>query len=227
MSNDQIMEKIKKCLALAKSSNEHEAAAALRQAQKLMELHGISDADVLAAGADEQRTKAGATMRPVNWETRLASKVAATFGCHVIFSGGRKGEWAFIGCGAAPEIASYAFAVLFRQAKRARADYIDDRLKRCKRGTQVRRADLFCEGWVSSATAIVEAFAGNEQQDEAIKAFIATRYPALTEFSARSRTGDRKLRDHEYGDHIAGRRAGQDAQINRGCGSQAGPLALE
>ena len=30
---DKIIAKVKKCLALAKSSNEHEAATALRQAQ--------------------------------------------------------------------------------------------------------------------------------------------------------------------------------------------------
>lgn len=34
---DKIIAKVKKCLALAKSSNEHEAATALRQAQKLMQ----------------------------------------------------------------------------------------------------------------------------------------------------------------------------------------------
>ena len=42
---DKIIAKVK-CLALAKSSNEHEAANALRQAQKLMQAHGISDLDV-------------------------------------------------------------------------------------------------------------------------------------------------------------------------------------
>ena len=42
MADDKILDKIKKCLVLASSANEHEAAAALRQAQKLMEAHGIS-----------------------------------------------------------------------------------------------------------------------------------------------------------------------------------------
>ena len=36
--NEKILEKIKKCLRLAKSSNENEAAAAMRQAQKLLSL---------------------------------------------------------------------------------------------------------------------------------------------------------------------------------------------
>ncbi|PCI62013.1 MAG: hypothetical protein COB35_04855 [Gammaproteobacteria bacterium] len=36
MSNEKYIEKIKKCLALAKSGNANEAAAAMRQAQALM-----------------------------------------------------------------------------------------------------------------------------------------------------------------------------------------------
>jgi hypothetical protein len=41
-ANDAIIRKIEKCLALSKSSNEHEAAAALRQATKLMEAYNIT-----------------------------------------------------------------------------------------------------------------------------------------------------------------------------------------
>ena len=50
----RMLSKIKKCLALSKSSNEHEAAAALRQAQKLMELHGICEAEVELVDFGEQ-----------------------------------------------------------------------------------------------------------------------------------------------------------------------------
>lgn len=46
MDRETLLKKIKKCLALGKSSNEHEAAAALRQAQKLMEMHGLTEEDV-------------------------------------------------------------------------------------------------------------------------------------------------------------------------------------
>lgn len=46
MIDKRIIDKIHKCLALGKSSNEHEAAAAMRQAQKLMEMHDISEREV-------------------------------------------------------------------------------------------------------------------------------------------------------------------------------------
>src|SRR5512138_3426898 len=49
MDRNKAIERIRKCLALSKSPNEHEAAAALRQAQKLMQSHDISaDEDGLA-----------------------------------------------------------------------------------------------------------------------------------------------------------------------------------
>ena len=44
MNKKDVIEKIKKCLALSKSANQHEAATALRQAQSLMEKYNI-DAD--------------------------------------------------------------------------------------------------------------------------------------------------------------------------------------
>lgn len=46
MDKEKALARIKKCLALSKSPNEHEAAAALRQAQKLMQAHGITEEDV-------------------------------------------------------------------------------------------------------------------------------------------------------------------------------------
>ena len=49
MSDDRqkILDRIAKCMRLAKSAEPHEAAAALRQAQKMMELHAVSDGELL------------------------------------------------------------------------------------------------------------------------------------------------------------------------------------
>lgn len=43
---EKALDKIRKCLALGKSPNEHEAAAALRQAQKMMAAHNLTEEDV-------------------------------------------------------------------------------------------------------------------------------------------------------------------------------------
>lgn len=222
---DKIIDKIKKCLALSASSNEHEAAAALRQARKLMEAHSVSDAEMLAAGATEHRQRAGAQLTPSLWEMKLATCVGDAFGCRTIFgSGGRYGrassKWIFIGCAPAPEIAGYAFEVLYRQCKRARETYIKTSLKRCKTTTKTRRADLFCEGWVVTVVGKIKAFAGTEKQDEAIDAYVASKFPALSGLNARNRNDGRSLRDNEVGDLIAGRLKGRDAELNRGVGGE-------
>lgn len=233
---DKIIDKIKKCLALSASSNEHEAAAALRQAKKLMEMHGVTDLDVQAAEAEERRAKAGAERHPANWETMLASKVGDAFGCRVIFSSGgwrggwppssTPGEWCYIGCGAAPEVAHYAFAVLLRQARRSRAEHIKTRLKRCKTATKTRRADLFSEGWVRGVVSTITAFAGGEQQAAAIDAYVGKHYPSLGSLKSRDRNDGRTLRGHEYDDYVAGGLAGRDAQLNRGVGGAEARKAL-
>lgn len=231
---NKVLDKIRKCLALSTSSNEHEAAAALRQARKLMDAHGITDLDVLAAEAEERRAKAGVESRPSNWETHLACLVADAFNCRVIFSQGRwvpagrrPGEWCYIGCGAAPEIAQYAFTVLHRQARRARDEHIKQRLKRCKLATKTRRADLFSEGWVRAVAGTVSEFAGNEQQVAAIDAYLAAHYPSLRNLDALNRNDGRKLRDHEYDDWASGHKSGRDASLSRGIGGSGHPLALE
>ncbi|MQY50773.1 DUF2786 domain-containing protein [Rhodocyclus gracilis] len=231
---DKIIAKIRKCLALSASANEHEAEAALRQARKLMETHGVADLDIAAAEAAERRAKAGAKAKPAQWEASLAILTGEAFGCRVIFSQGWDrakwepiGEWAFIGTGAAPEIAQYAFSVLLRQVRRARSEHIKIKLKRCKTETKTRRADLFCEGWVDGVSRALGAFASSDAGSSAIEAFVAKRYGALDSLEARDRNAGRKLHDHEYDDAQAGHCSGRQAELNRGVGGGSAPLALE
>lgn len=230
MDKEKVLDKIKKCLALSKSSNEHEAAAALRQAKKLMEAHDITGLDMQASEAEERRAAASARTHPADWEALLAASVGWAFGCRVLFTSAtirRTGEWCFIGCGNAPEVAQYALTVLRRQAKRAREEHIKTRLKRCKVATKARRADLFSEGWVRAVAGKIAAFAGPAQQSAAIDAYMAKHYPRLGSLTTRNRNDGRKLRDHEYDDLDAGRRSGREAQLNHGVGGPEKRMALE
>lgn len=229
MSPDReaIIAKIKKCLALAKSSNEHEAAIALRQAQRLMQQHGITDFDVETADIQEEATNAGASSHPARWECGLATRVAKAFECQVFLAvWWPVGKWTFVGVAPAAEIASYAFAVMFRQVKRARSAYIKTTLKRCGPTNRTRRADLFCEGWVVAATALIEAFAGSEAQQARVTAYLGNKR-SLAEFHGRNRNAGRKLAERDYGDMDAGHTAGSEAQLNRGVGGVGERLALE
>lgn len=228
MADEKILDKIKKCLAMASSANEHEAAAALRQAQKLMEAHGVSDRDMLAAQAGESGTKAGAATKPATWEANLAVSVGEAFGCRVLFSQRCTGIWVFIGFGATHEVASYAFHVLNRQARKARVAYIATGLKRVRRpAVKTARADLFCEGWIRTALGTLTAWTVVPEQDEAVEAFLSVNYPSLQNLKTADRSPKGGLRDHQANDLARGAAAGRSAVLNRGVSATPNPLALE
>lgn len=216
---DKIISKIKKCLALAKSANANEAATALRQAQALMEQHGIDESDVLASEAGEAHAKSTVKMTPPAWESLLASVVADALGCNrIYYEGVTHSRWIFVGIGPKCEIAAYAFSVLLRQLKKARSDFIKRKLKRCLRATKIRRADEFCIGWVIAVSVTVRAFARSDEDTAIINAYLAKRFGgALVPMESRKAKAGR-----DYGDAWAGHRAGRDVTLNHGVGSLDG-----
>ena len=75
MDRQDAIEKIKKCLALSLSSNEHEAATALRQAKRMMERFGVSDEEVAPSEVSEAMTLASVKRNPAVWESMLSGLV--------------------------------------------------------------------------------------------------------------------------------------------------------
>jgi hypothetical protein len=224
MNREQALAKIKKCLALAKSSNPHEAAAALRQAQKLMAAFGVTETDVSLADVMEAAAPARLnTFTP--WETNLAHMIAEAFGCEHFSKNSRhltrslclvkKREYIFVGVGAAPQVASYAYDVLSRQCARDRLAHIRKQPKNCKPITKTSRGDQFALGWVYGVRELVESFAGTERDQQLIEQYMAERHPDLQT----ARVNDRaKGRNVSHNDTWQGHLAGQKAQLNRGVG---------
>lgn len=226
MDKQTAIEKIKKCLALSKSANEHEAAAALRQARALMEKFDVRDHDVLVSDIKEATVRAGAARKPAEWESYLAATACKAFGCHGLFVQGA-GKWLFIGPAAAPEIAHYAFAVLLRQLKKERATFIAAHCKRLKTASKTRRADLFCDGWVQAVWRQVAEFANTTSAAEAaIQAYLNAKYAARGDLDTVNRNADRSLRDKDWDAVRAGATAGRQATLHRGVGGVPSPLAL-
>jgi hypothetical protein len=221
MNQDSIISKIRKCLALSKSSNEHEAAVALRQAQALMDKHRIDEGTLLAAEASEAFAKSGAKKTPVSWENSLAGVIGSAFGCKVIFHPRHhaSGLWGFLGTGPAPDIAQYAFETLLRQAKKARLEFIKSRCRRATPTNKTKRADLFCTGWVQAIYKQVQHFAGADKNQAAIDAYTAKRYPSLTTLQSKDRHEGKSLKDRDYSAIQAGAAAGKNIQLNHGVNS--------
>lgn len=225
---DKILGKIRKCMDLAKSTTGNEAETALRQARKLMEAYQVGQAEMLAIDIKQVAVSAGAAFRPVAWESNLASRIAHVFGCRLIFGGGFvRGQWSFIGLPPAPDVAAYSFDVLFRQCRKARQEFTAANLKRFKKTNKVRRADLFCDGWVTSACRTVTPLTPVDGVEDAIQAYMDTKFSDLGELNSTDRNDGRKL---SYKDELAaaaGISAGRNAKLNKGVGGGAAPLMLE
>ena len=213
MDKETAIKKIQKCMALAKSSEPHEAAAALRQAQKLIEQFGIEHPELLASGVSEEWSKSASTKTPSQYEVNLASMVCNVFGCDLMFTRrlGKsflsiEGGYAFIGTAPAPEIAAYTFAVLRRQISKARKDYISTALKR-HRKNKTAAADEFCMGWVMAAKRQITTSARTPEQEEAIAAYKRIHYANSVQKNARSRETKNASDRHLTNGWVEGRKA--------------------
>ncbi|MHB0763360.1 DUF2786 domain-containing protein [Stutzerimonas sp. NM35] len=230
MSQDRILEKIKKCLEMAKSktANANEAEIALRQARKLMDVYSLEMGDVLASMAGKVTIEAGSDGKPPAWRVRLAQVCAHAFGTRLIISSTVTqhlevvGAFIFVGCAAAPELSGYAYQVLERQLQKARRDFLKSpNNKRCKRSTKVARGDHFANGWIDAVYHKVDEFAGVEDNiAEAIEAYMAKHYPNL----GKAELKRRKLKARDEGAAEAGYLAGKSAQLHQAVGHK--PRAL-
>ena len=231
MDKETALAKIKKCLALAKSDNPNEAAAAMRQAQKLMESFGLRDVDVAMAEVGETRC-AARTQSHAAWESMLAQAISNAFGVthffsksfsHWIASGpSYKAEVIFVGVGSASEVASYAWNVLSRQCAKSRAAYIKKQPNRCKSSTLTARGDAFANGWVIGVRDKLQAFAGTAHQRELLQAYMKERHPDLKTFTPADRQTGRNVSENDL---INGFRDARNAQLHHGVGS--GPIAAQ
>ncbi|MBX3588816.1 MAG: DUF2786 domain-containing protein [Ramlibacter sp.] len=221
MNRDDAIKKIKKCLALSRSAEPHEAAAAMRQAQKLMQEFRVDDHELSMIDVREVSVRA-ASMAPNVWDVMLAAIVSDAFGCtHFASISGayndagnyvRKREYVFIGVDAAADVAAYAYQVLGRQCSRSRLAHIQKQPKNCKPITKTARGDAFANGWVYGVRELVERFACGDQDKALLLAYKTAKHPDLKTSKTKNNAG--KVKDS--GHVLAGIKAGESAQLNRG-----------
>ena len=245
---ERIIRKIKHCLALSASANEHEAAAAMRQAQKLMQKYRITEIDVQLSDVNRTEGAHAKAKRPA-WDKNLGAVVAKTFNCksfnctswHPII--GRRSQAVFIGVTPAPEIAKYAYDTLHFKVSSARREYVAKaRRGELSRGryTPETRGDHFAEAWVyqvhekllalvpeqddtpAQAQSQAQALSLAENHDNAlIEAFIHQ----ITKGEGVGKARARKAANANLDDLIAGFLSGSQAEISHGLttGAQTVP----
>lgn len=119
------IEKIKKLLRLAKSSNEHEAALAAAHAQRLLSEFNLGESDCSEREIPKEAgaVKTDCVKKPANWVYLLASSVAGAFDCSY-FHSCNYGAMFFVGVDLDHEIAAFTFGYLYRTINRLAAQFM-------------------------------------------------------------------------------------------------------
>jgi len=212
MNREDLMRKIRACLRLSKSANENEAATALRQAQALMQRHGISPAEALAGGVSESTI--GCARRGQNLHKSLLDLVyliGRGFRCKSMLGTGRGCPVlvVFFGTGVDPKIAAYAFEVLRRQMDVSCRKHLSRVRLRKNRDA---RGEAFRRGWVCALWQLFPAAEKSMELIEKLDAYKAARWDVLTDLE----TKDHNLARTEFGDFDAGLEAGRKARLHAG-----------
>ncbi|WP_028314687.1 DUF2786 domain-containing protein [Desulfatibacillum aliphaticivorans] len=223
MDHSQIIEKIKKCLALGRSSNVNEAASALRHAQAMMEKYNISMDEVAMSDISGQKTQeAQGANNPPRHIGFLIDKVRALFRCSTVSLPGWDGRnytfaVDFIGRTPNPEIAAYTFDVLRRRLVAGRKAYMASLPKRLKRATKTKRADLWSEMWVLAAFKNLPKPPLTEEEDRLITAYMDQKYPALVDSKPRKK---HNVSIHDVQAMMDGSEAGSQVYVRHGVNSK-------
>ena len=208
VNNDKILDKIKKCLALSKSSEPHEAAAALRQAQKLMSAHGVSETSVKLSEVCEQDVKSKFSVSQVKpYEFKLINIIAKAFGCKVLWkkahsSFGSKdyyGKFILIGMKSRIDLCAYTCEVMQRKMYTAKNKFVKTLDSTAPRDYKTAQSNGFMLGWATKIEETVKVFAGTSEESALIEKFI--------ESKGKTKTG--KLQNARVGQH--GMQAGVEA----------------
>lgn len=227
-TNDRILRKIEKCLALSRSSNEHEAAAALRQAKALMEKHQLTMADVEMNKIDVVTSGSVRTKIPPKWKVDLYLVAALAFGCS-LFS--RGGQMTLVGPAPGPEVAKYALEVLLRQLELNKKVFLNKVIAdnpHLSRSQKIRLGKGYSEGWACGCRGVVETFAAalspdaRQQHEDRLR-----QHFNLNKVHRASKQKSALASDVGLFAGKVGYSAGKDAKIHAGMGMDGGPALLE
>lgn len=154
---ERIIRKIKHCLALSSSSNEHEAALAMRQAKALMREYRVTEEMVALSDIGEVQSAYYRVKRRPTWDRSLGAVVAGVFTCSAL----RETYWCpkrramvetavFVGASPAQHIARYAYDTLLLKLTAARKQYASEVRSGKRRGKYSPEtcANHFATAWV-------------------------------------------------------------------------------
>lgn len=221
MELEDAIRRIQKCLALSKSSNAGEAAAAMRQAQKLMTAFNLEPEHVGMLVIEIHEAKSIACTKPPQWEVWLAAIIGKAFGCRAVHHrgwfdkarnrDGAKGKYIFIGPKAQSMTAAWTMDMLRNAIVKGRSDHVASRPGLHGLKERMASGNTWAEAFVTGVSAKVERFA----QPEDTQAAIDRRVEELTGGSQFNKKNVTKRAKGDLYDANQGLKAGKEAQINR------------
>lgn len=218
MDKDKVIDKIKKCMALGQSSNANEAAAALRQAQKMMATHGLTEDDIEGSSYGDEAVEVPIQVnkRPPIHLSAFVSLMMKAFQVRAVFESNIRVSDAsyrirYFGPAHRVAMAGYAHAVIFRGMEAAWKRALDEN----PRWKGVRGARLsFMVGWLEEISGKVDDIgwpAGEEERSD--------RY--MAKFYGKELTVSESRKYSTYNMVKAkGRAAASDFEINRPMSQQ-------
>lgn len=238
---ERAIRKIKHCLALSQSSNENEAATAMRQAQALMREYQLTETDVKLSDVGEVESSMSRAERRPLWDQHLSAVVASVFNVkslrykHWCNIKNRRVERAiFVGVSLAQHIALYAYETLLARLTLARKEYVAGvRSGRYRSGYSASTAgDHFAIAWVGQVHSKLQELVPRGEEDAALPQAVgqvvvaveAQHQTLIQAYLADQKVGKaRKARECELDldAQIAGMLAGRKVDLHAGLASGA------
>lgn len=238
---ERAIRKIKHCLALSQSSNENEAATAMRQAQALMREYQLTETDVKLSDVGEVESSMSRAERRPLWDQHLSAVVASVFNVkslrykHWCNIKSRRVERAtFVGVSPAQHIALYAYETLLARLTLARKEYVAGvRSGRYRSGYSASTAgDHFAIAWVGQVHSKLQELVPRGEEDVALPQAVgqgvvaveAQHQTLIQAYLADQKIGKaRKARESELDldAQIAGMLAGRRVDLHAGLASGA------
>ncbi len=246
----RVLRRLKKILALTESSNPGEAAAAMQQANTLMQRYGFTSMDAQVSDVQEVACElSGAEV--LRWEHSLISVVAKAMGVMAMKSSFKpvrgkrrpRGSIIFVGENSRAEIAAYAFESLRRKLRRDVKASMDAMLQKYAQNSDAKvslddlrkvikikpaQRDAYAFTWCKAVKDKVSALAPSVSPCVAL--YIESRVTALApadtpqkpERACKARTLD-PIGSYMY---LQGMRDGRDVDLHRGVGQVHAPAEI-
>lgn len=187
---NRMMDRLKKLLALSRSANEHEAAAAMSKAQELMRELAISEDDLeltdyAAIEADAFLVRPGFKI-PV-YVSMLRALITKAFGCTGVWDEQRiKYKLTWLGQKSKADVSAYSWEVLARLLKTKRTQYKFTALLGAHTpGKREALADTYCEGWVAGVSNNIIAEHLSDKEQRLLSLFLKQKFPHTEDMKKR------------------------------------------